>query len=265
MQAQPPSVNPGDNGIPFAGGARYSPIVMRRANGLKAICVCELMLAVWGIMFTNLYWVFVACVPVEIIGILAARRLNIRMLTVFAFLKAALLGLFVLVFAETMGGMGCSGSGCSSESLVVGILFVVTVLISHLLGIFVAVKLRQDITISDTTPTPSVELHNIDEVPNSQIPHMSQLPQIPHMSQIPMPVPHFHQDPHSTAGVPGYPYPPPHQFYPTMYMNQGGYPTPYAHYPNAAPATNMPVSPYPSYTISDDQAQQQTRDTQPLL
>lgn len=57
-----------------------------------------------------------------------------------------------------------------------------------------------------------MELSSVSEnsIPLQQMP--PQMPQVP---------PQF-QDPHATAGVPGYPYPLPQQFYPTpaMFMNQ---------------------------------------------
>ena len=64
------------------------------------------------------------------------------------------------------------------------------------------------INTAQASAAASVELSSISD---SHIP----------LQQIPMQVPPQHfQDPHATAGVPGYPYPPPQQFYPAMYMNQ---------------------------------------------
>lgn len=58
----------------------------------------------------------------------------------------------------------------------------------------------------------SIELTNITEQPQ-----VNTQPQTTAMPQMPV---HPFQDPHATAGVPGYPYPPPQQYYPTPYMNQ---------------------------------------------
>jgi hypothetical protein len=63
----------------------------------------------------------------------------------------------------------------------------------------------------------TVELNPVSDV---HIPLQQQV-QVPMQMQVPMQVPPQHfQDSHATAGVPGYPYPHPQQFYTAMYMNQ---------------------------------------------
>lgn len=81
-------------------------------------------------------------------------------------------------------------------------------------------------SLVDNNLTATVELNSIDA--QTQLPHVSQMQMqqmqmqqmqhMQHMQHMQMqPLPQHLQDPHATAGVPGYPYPPP-QYYP-MYMN----------------------------------------------
>jgi len=217
--------------------------ILKKANGLRAFCIFEILLAFIGGLF--LHFMFFVFVPIDVIGIIAVRRMNTTLLTLFSFLKVLCLAIFSFLFADLV-----TRSNHVFYDEPAFVILMVTVLIYQGLGVFFSVKLRREILLAQHGAASTLELNTISD---------AQMPPMSHMSHVP-PMSHFHSDPHATAGVPGYPYPPmghqPPHFFPAMYMNQG-YPAPYAPYPmmvnpNVAP-NQVPVSPYPTYTISDDQ------------
>jgi len=241
------------------GNSPYPREVIKRAAGLKALCICELLFALWTMILGDQFWVFILYIPVDIIGFYAAQRMRKLPLTVFSFSKALLLGLFLLFFADLIAKWASCGSYCGSGHGEIPILAVMMVLILafQLVCLYLAAKLRQDLLLAERTSAPGVELNAVEIPPPS-------MPTQPSQQMQPM---HHFQDPHAAA--PGYPYPP--QYYPMPYMNQApqGYPQmPYAPYPHQ-PAPTSPVSTYPSFTIGDEQQPQQQQhrnpDTQPLL
>ena len=238
MQASP--VTLASPGIPLP---PKNTIEAKRRVALNAMCVTELMLAIWSIFFTTFFWFFVIAIPIDLLGIIAVRRMQQKLLIAFSFLKSLMLGVVALMFADFVTGWSVCQYNCS-ESILFQSLYMIILIATQIVAIFLSTKIRRDILMAETMS--NVELTNLPDHTqfNNQIP---QQPQMPTMS-VPQ---HFQQDPHATAGVPGYPYPPP-QYYPAPYMNQP-YPTPYAHYPPAPSA----VSTYPSYTISDEQQFQQ--------
>jgi hypothetical protein len=239
-----PQSVPSEDVHPVICHAQYPRTTLKRAAGLKALCVCELLFALWSIILGESFWTFLLVIPVDIIGFFGAHRLRKNTLTAFSFLKSLMLGLLLLYFADVVTSwVSCAGY-CGSANVPVLSVMMILILAFQILCMYLSVKIRQDILLAERASVPSVELHSFVE---SQ-------PQQPQQ-----PLQHF-QDPNAaaTAGVPGYPpYLP--QFYPAMYMNQGypmSYATPYPH------AMHAPVATFPSFTISDEQQQQQQQQPQ---
>jgi hypothetical protein len=261
MQAPPPPSD-ANNGFPYVPlNSQASMHTLRRAKGLRALCICEILFALWGTFFLSGFYIIL--VPIDLIGLFAATRLNTTMMNLFAFLKALCLGFVALVVVDFIYQYS---EYHFADAGLIGVLLVGEFLMQSLC-LFIAVKVRRDILQAQTTASRPVELNCVadgqiplHQVP-MQVPHQHVPMQVP-PQQMPMQVPPQHfQDPHATAGVPGYPYPP-QQFFTPMYMNQG-YATPYANYPMMMTPNGMPVVPvatYPNFTIPED-LQQPTAET----
>jgi len=255
----------------YIGNTAFRPDVVKRARGLKALCICDILFSIWGIVLGGtsgaVFLLFLIFILIDFIGYYAAHRLAKVPMSVFSFGKAFMLGLYLLYLANIISIWVHCGTYCTYGSVPLDAVLLASILVFQVLAVWLSVKLRRDILLAERAPTSaSVELNSVQ-------PQVPVLPQEPPSHVVP-PVHPYAQDHHSISmGVhPGYPYPPT-QYFPMPYMNQvpQGYPMPYGSpYPNPSmAAAHAPIPTYPAFSITDDQPQhhqqEPNRDTQPLV
>lgn len=60
------------------------------------------MVGFWCLFFTKFFWLFAVSIPVNVVGVIAVRKMNKNYLTAFSLLKSVTLALMIVTFSTSI-------------------------------------------------------------------------------------------------------------------------------------------------------------------
>jgi len=238
--------------------------LLMQGRTLKALCLCEMIFAIWMMFLGGGFLAFLVFIPADIIGVVASQRLHKNLLAGFACYKAAIFCLAIVFYAEIFTGVNFNA---------LSVIWIILVAY-QLLSMVTAVRLRQNIMLSERSPSSNLEMQAAAALqqnqPSPQQMHQIQMQQVMQQQMMAQQQQQQQQMMQQQGNfVPSHFMQPAYPPVPFMPQNsQQGFPVvmPYPIYPQSQ------VSPYPTYVLSEEEAQaqgqpQQTRnaDQQPLI